>query len=97
MNYLFNLGLNDRVTKTQLIDKAQAVMLIADICGDCTLTETVGVYTHEDGQRVIENGFKIEVYDISEDMARDTACKLRDVFNQECVIMTPFETESVFV
>ena len=97
MNYLFNLGLNDKTTKTQLITKAEAVMLIADIVGDCTMTETVGVYTHDDGQRVVENGFKIEVYGTDEDTARDIACKLRDVFNQECVVMTAFETESVFI
>ena len=97
MNYLFNLGLNDRVTKTQLIDKAQAVMLIADICGDCTMTETVGVYTHEDGQRVIENGFKIEVYDITQEQADTMAYELAKTFNQECVVQTQFNTDSKFV
>ena len=97
MNYLFNLGLNDRVTKTQLIDKAQAVMLIADICGDCTMTETVGVYTHEDGQRVIENGFKIEVYDITQEQADTMSYELAKTFNQECVVQTQFNTNSKFV
>lgn len=97
MNYLFNLGLNDRVTKTQLIDKAQAVMLIADICGDCTMTETIGVYTHSTGERVVENGFKIEVYCIDNDKALAIADDLTRVFNQDEVVMTPFESESEFI
>ena len=97
-NYLFNLGLNDKDTKKQLISKADAVMLIADICGDCTLTETIGIYTHKNGERVCENGFKIEVYGISDDTATDIACKLRDVFNQECVVKTKLQNlDTVFI
>lgn len=97
MNYLFNLGLNDKVTKTQVISKAQAVMLIADIVGDCTMTETIGVYTHDNGERVIEQGFKIEVYGISDERASEIASKLVQVFNQECVVKTPFESQAEFV
>lgn len=86
MNYLFNLGLNDKDTKTQVISKTQAIMLIADICGDCTMTPTIGVYTHDNGERVIEEGFKIEVYGITNEQACDIASELVSVFNQECVI-----------
>lgn len=97
MNYLFNLGLFDRKTKTQLINKAEAVMLIADIVGDCTLTETIGIYHHSTGERVIEPSFKIETYGIEPDRAREIANKLTEVFNQDEVIMTPFECQSEFI
>lgn len=97
MNYLFNLGLNDRHTKKQIIGKAEAVMLIADICGDCTMTESIGVYTHSTGERVVENGFKIEVYGIDEVRANEIADDLTNFFNQDEVVVTPFECDSKFV
>lgn len=50
---------------------------------DCTITPTIGFYH---GQR--ENSLKVEIYDITVDMAVDMASYFSRVFVQECVALT---------
>lgn len=47
----FNLyiGLNDKDSKVQEISTIDAYKIIGAICGDCTITEGKGLYTHQDG------------------------------------------------
>ena len=44
-----------------------------------------------------ENGFKIEVYDITQEQADTMSYELAKTFNQECVVQTQFNTDSKFV
>ena len=43
--FILYVGLNDKDTKTQLVNTLQAKESIADICGNCTISEVYGAYT----------------------------------------------------
>lgn len=97
MNYLINLGLNDKNTKTQLISQQDALNMLFNMLDGATITPCIGIYTHDDGTKVMENSFKIEVYDMDDDQAEALARTLCDEFNQESVILTPFNTPCKFI
>ena len=52
------IGLNDKDTKKQVTNRHHAKKIIMGIVGDCTMTDALGHYTHEDGSTVNENPSK---------------------------------------
>lgn len=93
MNYLFNIGLNDKTELKQLFGIDYYINTVGNFCPNCTITQATGFYK---GMR--ENSLKVEVFDITEEKAEELAVTFRDVFNQECVVKTNLTTNStVFV
>ena len=81
------VGLNDKDTKTQLVSNPQAMDIVNKICGDCSIREITGYYTHENGEKVKENTLKIELL-FKEDNQVLTYCQdLKRLLNQESIAL----------
>ncbi len=82
-------GLNDKDTKTQLIDTDTAERIAANYiltyADGATLTRCKGIYKHEDGQIVFENSLKIEICGITQENAERIANGLKKDLNQESI------------
>ena len=55
------IGLNDKDTKKQITSLRKAKQIVVDICGDCTVSDAIGKYTHEDGTEVKEKSLRVEM------------------------------------
>ena len=84
------VGLNDKDTKTQKIDTVEAVKivtnLVCSICGGGTIYNATGVYTHDNGDIVIENTLRIELIDCTAAALTALIDTLKSVLNQESII-----------
>ncbi len=95
--HVLYVGLKDKTTKKQEVTTATARNIIAGICGDCTLSDSVGVYTHTDGKRVKEKTIRVELlFKTSKEvkrMAQDIKVKL----NQESIGYEVVNTNSILL
>ena len=89
------VGLNDKDTKNQLIASEVAKQVINYVLVknglDFTLFECKGVYTHESGEIVIENSFKIEILCFNPDSQKPISKvieSLKVMLNQESIVVT---------
>lgn len=95
MTVLFNIGLFDKDTKKQELKDEEVFNILANYF-DCTITKCIGVYTHQDGTKIIEPSLKVEVYDKRLTECYWIALKLLKEFNQESIIISD-EKDTVFV
>ena len=97
----FYIGLNDKDEKKQIIstEKAQKIIecIFYDIIGGATIYSGTGIYTHEDGKKIIENTFICEVFDISMDYVKVICEYLKKALNQESIAVNVTEFESMFL
>ena len=95
------IGLNDKETKVQTIPTESAITLaenlLCEICGGATISQARGVYTHDDGTKVIENTLVCVVFGCDIETITRAAVKARDIFNQESVALESCEVNSVFI
>lgn len=89
MNWTISVGLNDRYTHKQNATHMQAVAMLASLftCG-ATFVPTIGVYKGE-----IENSLKIEAYGYTMGDIMGKAIKIKEMLNQEAVIVTNMITQ----
>lgn len=97
----FYVGLNDKDTKTQEIGTVDAFKIAANIftstTGGATIHEARGIYTHDNGEIVVENTLICDVFgDIPAEAITETAHALRAAFNQESIIIEQTETKTDF-
>lgn len=94
-------GLNDKETKTQIINTAQAEKRIAGIIltytGGATLTRCKGIYTHENAATVFENSIKAEISGITVETAQRIASEIKTALNQESVYFSVTDAEIDFI
>lgn len=99
-NTLF-IGLNDKDTRTQIITDEQArKIIIATACefvGGVTLSDAYGVYTHDDGERVIEHTITATIYDGDDNAIKAMIKALLLSLNQESIINEQTAVNSEFV
>lgn len=83
----FNLyvGLNDQTTKKQEVTTDYAKDIVNNVCGDCSIQEITGYYTHDNGEKVKENTLKVELLFKSEDEVRLYCQDLKKLLNQESI------------
>jgi len=97
----FYVGINDKDEKKQIIstEKAQKIIegIFYDIIGGATIYNGTGIYTHEDGKKVIENTFICEVFDIDIDYIRIICEYLKKALNQESIAINITEIECMFL
>lgn len=83
------VGLFDKDSKAQEITTLDAYKvasnLVTDIIGFGTITEALGVYTHDDGTIVNEPTLRIEVSGIEIEPMKRLAIALKQAFNQESI------------
>lgn len=91
------IGLNDKDTKTQLINTSKAKRIVMNIVGDCTISNAQGVYTHEDGKRVIEKCLRVEMLFKADNEVESFCSQLKKLLNQEKIALTTSYEQSVLV
>lgn len=90
--HILFLGLNDQTTKKQEIDTTQAYNLVFNAIqavnyDGCTISESTGLYKHNDGFFVIEKSLKIEILFASDDKTKKLIDDLKQKFNQESIAL----------
>ena len=95
----FNLyvGLNDKDTKIQEVTTEHAKDIVNKVCGDCSIQEITGYYTHNNGEQVKENTLKVELLFKSEDEVRLYCQDLKKLLNQESIICESTITNSAML
>lgn len=91
--YELYIGLNDKDTKTQLIDNMTAQKIIANKVAQTfdggTVSMAEGIYKHDDGTVVFENTIKVEILlfdgNIKESDVRTLVRWIKETLNQESV------------
>lgn len=85
--HVLYVGLTDKNTKTQLISNPMAMDIVNNVCGDCSIQEITGYYTHDNGEKVKENTLKVELL-FKEDNQVLTYCQdLKKLLNQESIAL----------
>ena len=94
-------GLFDQTSKAQEISTLDAYKiasnLLTEIIGFGTITEALGVYTHDDGSIVNEPTLRIEVSGIDIESMKRLALALKSAFNQESIGFEAVKTDFSFV
>ena len=85
------VGLNDKETKKQEIETIEAFKIVSNLITTLTDGGTIysaqGIYNHDNGQIVIENTLRIELIGIEENNLKQLATTLKQVLNQETIII----------
>ena len=94
------IGLLDKDSKAQEIKTIDAFKVCANIfaetTGGATITEGVGVYTHDDGTVVIEPSLVAVVYGAAQAAIEKAANMVKIALNQESVAIETCESNSRF-
>ena len=91
------VGLNDKDTKKQVVSNPIAKRIIMDICGDCTLTDAQGHYSHEDGSTVTEQSIKVELLFKADNEVYAYAQRIKKELNQEAIVFIKDYIESTLI
>lgn len=92
--HIFIVGLNDKDTKTQLLSDVEAKENIMRIVGDCSMQLLDGCYTHENGERVIEKSYRVEMLFKTDEEVKGYAQAIKRELNQESIVYDFEETNS---
>lgn len=97
--YTLYVGLNDKDTKTQLINILDARNVVANILEvDSTISQGQGVYTHEDGTIVSENTLIVMLLDFDGSLDKrwltDKINAIKLALNQEAVAVATENIQS---
>ena len=100
MKTVMYVGLNDKDSKKQEIETSEAENKIYNICFEnsdgVTISRTVGVYLHEDGKsKVIENGYKLEFFELAEENQNKIIDLLKTELNQESIGLEIIENVNI--
>lgn len=94
-------GLFDKDSKAQEVSTLDAYKvasnLLTEIIGFGTITEAMGVYTHENGEIVQEPTLRIEVSDVDLESMKRLALALKSAFNQESIGFEVVKSDFSFV
>lgn len=95
------VGLNDMNTKHQEIATVDAYKIASNIfcayTGGATISEAMGVYTHDDGTIITETSLRCEIYGAEIGAIMRAANELKTAFNQESILIESVETSSKFI
>ena len=96
--YILYVGLNDKDTKTQKIDTLSAYNLTNNILLNyvegATITQSKGIYKHNNGNIVIENTLVIELLVTDKTTVETIAKELKMALNQESIAIQKQTIES---
>lgn len=84
----FYIGLMDKYTRSYHYTKEQAKQKVFEVLGDCTITETIGCYTNDKGERIVMDTLvatKI-LEQVPKDFQHYTSYKLKEIFNQSSIL-----------
>ena len=96
--FILYVGLNDKDTKTQKIDTLSAYNLANNILLNyvegATVTQSKGIYKHNNGNVVIENTLIIELLFTDTATVEQIANDLKKALNQESIAIQKYNIES---
>lgn len=98
--YSFFIGLNDKDSKTQIIETLTAYNIVNRIFIDnnvdgATITSGKGIYKHDNGEIVVEETIIVQVYEFGAPInVRQICNELKTVLNQESIAVEKQETNS---
>ena len=96
--YILYVGLNDKDTKTQKIDTLSAYNLTNNILLNyvegATVTQSKGIYKHNNGNVVIENTLIIELLFTDKTTVETIAKEIKMALNQESIAIQKQTIES---
>lgn len=97
---IFYVGLNDKDSKTQLIDSITASHIIENVFSrhkvdGATTSFARGIYKHSDGTVVTEETILVQVFEFGEPIDVAAICEdLKAFLNQESIAVEKLETNS---
>jgi hypothetical protein len=95
------IGLFDKDSKRQEINTLDAYKMISNIfkvtTGGATITEAVGIYTHDNGDVVIEPSLRCEVFGATAEQIYQAAAQIKAALNQEAIALEECEVNSKFI
>ena len=91
------VGLNDKDTKKQVTNRHHAKKIIMGIVGDCTMTDALWHYTHEDGSTVNEKSIKVELLFKADNEVMQYCKQIKKALNQESIAIVKDYIESELV
>ena len=83
--YTLYIGLKDKDTKKQEIPTDKVKNIVKKVCGDCSIFEGNGYYTHDDGTEVTEPTLKVELLFKDNEVVINFAKLLKAELNQESI------------
>ena len=98
--YSFYIGLNDKDSKSQIVETITAYNLVNRIFIDngvdgATITSGKGIYKHDNGEVVVEETIIVQVYEFGSAINVKQICaELKTVLNQESIAVEKQETNS---
>ena len=100
--YTLYIGLNDKDTKTQIIDNEKAKKMVYDILfinniEGFTIYQAYGVYKHIDNTIIEENTLKIELMFVDIETIKHIIDMLKVALNQETILLQVEELKSELI
>ena len=89
--FILFVGLNDKDTKKQKISTKKAINIIvstiqANHLQGCTISQSIGFYTHTNNTMVVEKSLKVEIFTSNLKAIKSLISTLKTVLNQESII-----------
>ena len=99
---VLSIGLNDKDTKKQEIATEKAMEVVSAEClkfveGATIIPNCIGIYTHDNGEKVMEKSIRCEFYGENPDTVKEIACSLCAVLNQESIAYEETEIYSEMI
>lgn len=95
------LGLNDKDTKKQEINTIEAYKIVNNVvnnyCDGATIYECQGIYKHNNGEIVFEKTLKIELMFVDRLTVVSLVKDLKEIFNQESIVLQKEIVESELI
>lgn len=96
--YTLFIGMNDKDTHKQELSTEKFKERIANTLGDCTIREgATGYYTHDNGIRVIEKSLEVTKFGGTKKSIVNMVKQLKQILNQECIILKTQVSKSDFI
>ena len=92
------IGLNDKDTLKQELSIDEFKSKISSVIGDCTIKEgATGYYTHDNGHKVVEKSLEVVKFGGTKRSIINMAKQLKQVLNQESIILETKRSNSTFI
>lgn len=95
------VGLNDKDTKIQKISTLEAYKMVNNLLLNtvegATISESDGIYKHENGEIVIEKTLRIELIYTDMETVKKIIEILKSLLNQEAILLQVQEIENMFL
>ena len=95
--YTMLVGLNDKDTKKRIVNRNKAKEVIMGIVGDCTISDALGYYTHEDGTKVTEKALRVEMLFKADNEVISYCHAIKKALNQESIALSCTYEDSMLV